>query len=108
VDHSLRGLAERSLHADEAVLVALLVAIAVGFGFALRHAHVVDLAWSVVLVVLAAAWLALDAPFEGRTLWTVTATHGLTTGDLQAVPALVEALGLVGRFVLHRRRGGQR
>ncbi len=100
---SLHDLAHRSLHADEAVLVALLVAIVVGFGLALRRSGAVDLVWSIVLVVLAGGWLALDAPFEGRTLWVVSPSHGLTTGDLQVVPALVEAAGLLGRYAWCRR-----
>lgn len=49
------------------------------------------------LVLLSAAWLLVNSPFEGRVLWRVVPNHGLTQADVLVVPPLlVAALLLLG------------
>jgi len=43
------------------------------------------------VVLLSAAWLLANAPYEGRVLWRPLQDHGLTVGDLVVVPPLLVA-----------------
>jgi hypothetical protein len=42
-------------------------------------------------VVISGVWWWIDAPVEGRILFTVSSTHGLTVGDLLVAPVLAAA-----------------
>lgn len=53
-----------------------------------------------VLATLVLVWQPLNQSVEGQVLWTVSATHGITTADLLALPALT----LIARHLLGRRR----
>ncbi len=60
---------------------------------------------ALLLLFLVAAWQPLNQSIEGPVLWTVTSTHGLTTADLLAAPALA-LLASAARdrlFVVRRR-----
>lgn len=50
-----------------------------------------------VEVITAIAWLVADTHFEGHVLWTISADHGLTQGDLIASVPLVVAGILVAK-----------
>ena len=86
MDHLTRGVA---LLIGLALLVATLSAFAVlVHGNAGRPSP-----WRPVgeVVLLSAAWLLANGPYEGRILWRPWQDHGLTTGDLLAVPPLLVA-----------------
>jgi hypothetical protein len=48
-----------------------------------------------VLVVLAVVWVLVNGPVEGRVLWIITPTHGLTVADLASLAAVLVAVVLV-------------
>jgi hypothetical protein len=85
---------------------ALLVASACWLAFSRGRRRTV-LAWTAVLGC-SLTWFAVNNRWEGRTLYTVTPTHGLTEADLM-VPALIAValairlLRFVGRAWLARR-----
>ena len=85
-----------------AVLVALQLGTVGGVGVATtRHRRLQSLL-AVGVTLLAGAWLLLDGPFEGPTLWSFTPAHGLTVGDLLAVPSLAVAAVLLVTSRRHR------
>jgi len=43
------------------------------------------------VVLLSAAWLLANGPYEGRVLWRIAQGHGLTVADLAVVPSLAVA-----------------
>jgi len=43
------------------------------------------------VVLLSAAWLLANSPYEGRILWRPSQDHGLTVADLAVVPPLLLA-----------------
>lgn len=45
----------------------------------------------VAAVVISGVWWWIDGPVEGRVLFTVSSTHGLTVGDLLVAPVLAAA-----------------
>jgi hypothetical protein len=45
-----------------------------------------------VAVVGSFGWFWVDRPVEGRATWVWSATHGITTGDLLALPAAAAAV----------------
>ena len=47
------------------------------------------------VVLLSAAWLLANSPYEGRVLWRPMLDHGLTVGDLVVVPPLLVAVLVV-------------
>ncbi len=78
------------------VLVALVLAVLQGLGTAtgelgLRSGTVRQVAQ---IVVLSLAWLLCNSPVEGRVLLVIGRGHGITTGDLVVVPALLVAVAL--------------
>lgn len=93
------------MHMAEAALYLLEAATAIGILLAVGRPRGLDVGWSALLVGSAVFWLVRDTPIEGHILWVVSASHGITTGDLAAVPALALVLALTGRHVTggHRR-----
>jgi hypothetical protein len=59
--------------------------------------------WALALVAVAAVWVLVNGPVEGRVLLVLTPTHGLTVADLPALAALVVAGALFVRSVSSRR-----
>jgi hypothetical protein len=89
----------------EEALYALQIVTIVGIVLLARRAKFADVMWSAVLVGVAVLWLAADKPLEGHTLWVVTSGHGITSGDLLALPTVGVAVALTARYVHGRRRG---
>jgi len=59
---------------------------------------------AVVSVAGSLAWWWINGAVEGRTLMTVSYTHGVTKGDLLALPALALAAGVIAVAAVPRRR----
>lgn len=88
-----------------ATLVAATLAVAVLAGIAalLSHGPLLDDPWrplsllrvGVLLVLLSGCWLVVNGPLEGRTLFVITHSHGVTAGDLVVVPVLALAAVLL-------------
>lgn len=79
-----------------AVLVLLLAGTAAGAVLAVRRHRRAQVVGGVALLLVAALWLVVNGPYEGPVLWVPLRGHGLTVGDLLAVPALAVAAVLVG------------
>ena len=76
-------------------LVLLLLATVFGAALATRRSRRPQLVDAVALVVLALLWLIVNRPYEGPVLWIPLRGHGLTVGDLLAVPAFTVAAALL-------------
>jgi hypothetical protein len=88
----------------EAALYALEIVTGIGIVLLVRASARIDVLWSAALIAVAAVWLVVNGPLEGRTLWTMTGGHGLTSGDFLALPSLGIALALLARYRGSRRR----
>lgn len=53
--------------------------------------------WAAGVILLSVVWPFVDKPFEGPTVWKLSAGRGVTVGDLLAPPCLV-----LGLWLLHR------
>jgi hypothetical protein len=59
-----------------------------------------------VAVLGSLGWWWIDAPVEGRATVVISPRHGVTYGDLLAVPALAAAAGVLAVRLAHRLRRG--
>ncbi len=92
------------MHKAEIAVVALEVVTVLGVLLAITRSHAFDVVWSALLVAASVIWLHLNGPLEGRVLWKLDNSHGLTSGDLLAVPALTLAVCLTLRYAASFRR----
>ena len=50
---------------------------------------------AVVLAAVSLLWLLVNKPMEGRVLFTVDETHGLTAGDLAGLTGVLLAIAML-------------
>ncbi len=91
-----------SFHRAEVVMVVLLALTVMGVVLAVTATKVWDLAVAVLLLAASIVWLLVDSPIEGAVLVKVSRGHGLTSGDLLALPAATLAVALVVRWFAKR------
>ncbi len=66
--------------------------------------HLTGRIGAVLLAGTGVWWLLDNQDFEGKILWVVAPTHGLTAGDLVGLVAIVIAIWRFVEFSLARRR----
>jgi hypothetical protein len=102
----VRHLVERAFHFPDVTLVGVvLIALTLIGLFAaplisasLRRTALFDL----LLAANVWCWAAVNGPLEGRTLVTFDPGHGLTLGDLLALPAMLVGVGLAATSIFRR------
>jgi hypothetical protein len=88
------------MHNAEVAAFVLVVMTVAGIVAGFLRPKLLDLPVALILVVASAVWLDVNGPLEGKTLKVLSPTHGVTSGDLLAIPALTLAVALGLRWTM--------